>query len=63
MKLLLSLILSAASALAQKAHEHGIATVSVAIDKNMLLIGAEVTAEAIYGFERKPKTAAEKKTY
>lgn len=61
--LLASLILVAAPAFARgvKAHEHGIATVSIAIDKNMLLIGAEMTAEAAFGFEHIPKTDAEKK--
>lgn len=63
MKVLLLTLFAATPAGAHKAHEHGVATVSVAIDKNMLLIGAEVPAEALYGFERKPKTDAEKKTY
>ncbi len=63
--LLLPILLMTAPALAAgaKAHEHGVATVSVAIDKNMLLIGAEITGEALFGFERKPKTEAEKKAY
>jgi hypothetical protein len=63
--LLFSFLLTVSPAFAQgakaKAHEHGVATVSVAIDKNMLLIGAEIPAEAVFGLERKPKTDAEKK--
>lgn len=59
-----SLLLTApAFAAGAKAHEHGTATVSVAIDKNMLLIGAEITGESLFGFERKPKTEAEKKLF
>ncbi len=60
--LLILLAAGPASAQGSKAHMHGLATVSVAIDKNLLLIGAEIPAEALFGFERRPKTEAEKKT-
>jgi hypothetical protein len=62
----LSLLLAAPSALAKKpspkAHEHGIANLSIAIEGQKALVALEAPGDGIFGFESAPKTEKQKKT-
>ncbi|MCX7165152.1 MAG: DUF2796 domain-containing protein [Rhodocyclales bacterium] len=48
------------SAHAGKAHVHGAGTIDISIDRDQLVISLELPLDAAVGFERAPKTAAEK---
>ncbi len=61
-----ALVLTAGQALAgkkQRAHDHGHASMSVAVDGNTVAIDLDTPAQGLYGFEYEPKTEGEKKTY
>jgi hypothetical protein len=57
------LILWSAAAVAQAAgkHEHGVVRLDVALDGATLLIEAEMPLDSLVGFERRPRTEAERK--
>ncbi len=65
MKLLLSATLLAASmatpAWAGKAHEHGAAKLDIAVEAGRLVISLESPLDGLLGFERAPRSAAEKR--
>lgn len=62
MKFLLSLTLSAALLFPQqKAHVHGVAALSLAMDGAKGELEIEIPADGVVGFEREPRTALEKK--
>jgi len=46
---------------AGKAHEHGVAKVDVAIEGNKLTVALESPLDSLLGFERAPRTDAERK--
>ncbi len=52
---------AASSAQAHKAHEHGVVRLDVAIEGGTLGIAAEVPLDNLLGFERAPRTDAERK--
>lgn len=52
----------AASAWAGKAHEHGIARLDVAIEGSTLTLALETPLDGLIGFERAPRSDAEKRT-
>lgn len=52
---------AASSAQAHKAHEHGVVRLDVAIEGGTLGIVAEVPLDNLLGFERAPRTDAERK--
>ncbi len=65
MKFTLLLALTALCAghvLAAQPHEHGTASVDVAIDGNKLLVRLETPLENLLGFERAPRNDAERKS-
>lgn len=49
------------AAAAPHAHEHGVATLSVAVDGNTLSIDLDAPLDGFLGFERAPRTDAERK--
>jgi len=49
------------SAHAGKAHEHGVAKLDVAIEGNKLTVALESPLDSLLGFERAPRTDAERK--
>jgi hypothetical protein len=49
------------AALANKAHEHGVMKLDVAIDGNRLTLAMEAPLDNFLGFERAPRTDAERK--
>lgn len=55
-------MIAASPAQAHKAHEHGVVRLDVAIDGGTLGIAAEVPLDNLLGFERAPRTDAERKT-
>ena len=65
MKLLLATTLLAASitmpAWAGKAHEHGAAKLDIAVEPGRLVISLESPLDGLLGFERAPRSAAEKR--
>lgn len=64
MKTLATLLLAssvAASAWAGKAHEHGAARLDVALEGSTLTIELETPLDGLLGFERAPRTEAEKR--
>ncbi|MFZ2649214.1 MAG: DUF2796 domain-containing protein [Burkholderiaceae bacterium] len=44
-----------------RAHQHGVATIDVAIDAGTLSLRLEAPLEALFGFERAPRSDAERK--
>jgi len=46
---------------AGKAHEHGVAKLDVAVDGNMLTVALQSPLDNLLGFERAPRTDAERK--
>lgn len=65
MKRIATLALSsllAASALAGKPHEHGAARLDVALDGSTLTIALETPLDGLLGFERAPRSEAEKRS-
>lgn len=56
----LLLVATAASAWAGKAHEHGVARLDVALEGRTLTIAIETPLDGLLGFERAPRTDAEK---
>lgn len=58
---LLGLALAAHPAWAGKAHEHGVMKLDVALDGNTLSIALESPLDSFLGFERAPRTEAERK--
>ena len=52
----------AAPAVAHKAHEHGVAHLAVAVDGRTLSITLDAPLDGFVGFERPPRTDAERKT-
>ena len=65
MKLLLATSLLAASiatpAWAGKAHEHGAARIDIAVEPGRLVVSLESPLDGLLGFERAPRSAAEKR--
>jgi hypothetical protein len=59
---LLCLALAAHPAWAGKAHEHGVMKLDVAVEGNTLSIALESPLDSFLGFERAPRTDAERKT-
>lgn len=59
--LICALLIAAGPAGAGKAHEHGVMRLDVAIDGNKLLIDMQVPLDNLLGFERAPRTEAERK--
>ena len=58
---LASLALIGAPALAGKAHEHGVMKLDVVVEGNILSIALESPLDSFLGFERAPRTDAERK--
>lgn len=59
--LLLALAVASPPALAGKAHEHGAATLDVAVEGKRVSIRLESPLDSLLGFERRPRTDAERK--
>lgn len=54
------LLLAVGTAWAAKAHQHGVATLSVAVDGNALELAFESPLENLVGFEHAPRNAKER---
>lgn len=54
-------LLAAAPLWAARGHEHGVAHIDVALDGNRLSIGFETPLENLVGFERAPRSDAERR--
>ena len=59
--LFLTLLLLPLSARSASGHQHGVAKLDVALDRGALNIELETPLEVYFGFERAPRTDAEKK--
>jgi Protein of unknown function (DUF2796) len=59
--LLIGLAFTCGAALAAGKHEHGALKLDVAVDGNRLTIGMEAPLDNLLGFERAPRTDAERK--
>lgn len=57
----LALIVAGAVQAAPRAHEHGVARLSVAVDGGTLRIDLDASMDGFLGFERAPRTDAERK--
>ena len=57
----LALVATLPAAHAGKAHEHGVAKLDVAIEGNALTVALESPLDSLLGFERAPRTDAERK--
>ncbi len=57
----LALVATLPAAHAGKAHEHGVAKLDVAIEGNTLTVALESPLDSLLGFERAPRTDAERK--
>ena len=53
-------LLAAGPAAAGKAHQHGVVTMEVALEGAELAIGLEMPLDSVVGFERAPRTDAER---
>lgn len=53
---------AAPTALAKKAHEHGLATLSIAVEGDVAKVDLDVPGDGVFGFEHAAKSAADKKT-
>lgn len=58
--ILIALGLAACPAWAGKAHEHGVLKLDVAIEGNTLSVALESPLDSVLGFERAPRSAAER---
>jgi hypothetical protein len=56
----MTLLLASTAALAGKAHEHGIARLDVAVEPTRVTLLLEMPLDSLVGFEREPRTDAEK---
>jgi hypothetical protein len=56
----LFLLILSTTAHADKAHVHGTGSLNVVIEKNQLTLSLELPLDAVVGFERPPRTAAER---
>jgi hypothetical protein len=52
---------TAAAQAAKKAHQHGVATIGVAVEKNRIVVTIDSPLDNLLGFERAPRTDDEKK--
>lgn len=59
--LALALAVCGGTAWAGKAHEHGVVKLDVALDGNKLTVAMEIPLDNLLGFERAPRTDAERK--
>jgi hypothetical protein len=59
---LLGLVLSSSLVLAGKAHEHGVAKLDVGVEAGRIIVVLDTPLDNLVGFERAPRTDAERKT-